>query len=466
MAEMLEPDFCVIGCGPGAVAAAVGAAAHGLRVVLVRHGPSSSALKHQALLSAAARAHAARSAGKFGVEAGEVRVDFDRLKDHIQSVAAAAAPNQTPERLTGLGIRMIGGSPRFTGANALAVDERFEIKPKHVVIATGSEAILPQIEGLNGDVLTPESVFDLAECPTSLAVIGASAQGLELAQAFLRLGAEVAVIDAQKPLSGEDAECVAILLRRLQTEGIAWHAGRPVRAAKTANAIELTVEQPGRPQTIRASHVLVAEGRRPALDGLDLSAGRIVANASGITVDDHLRSSNPKVFAIGEAIGAASIQAANQHAAIVIRNALNKIKAVADGDVVPRVIFTDPEFAHVGLGEEQARARHRSIHVLRWPFHENDRARAERDVSGHVKLVTLADGRVIGATIVGRGACDQIGSFSLAIERRLGVHDLAGWILPYPSRAEAGKQALTGANEGGLTRPAPSRIISLLRRRG
>jgi pyruvate/2-oxoglutarate dehydrogenase complex dihydrolipoamide dehydrogenase (E3) component len=466
MAETLEPDFCVIGRGPGAVAAAIGAAAHGARTVLVRHGPSSSALKRQALLSAAAAAHTARSAGKFGVDAGEVRVDFGKLKEHIHRVTASAAPNETPERLAGLGVRVIDGSPRFTGPNALAVDDRFEIRPKQVVIAAGARTVLPQIEGLDGDTLTPESVFELAACPASLAVIGASPQGLELAQAFLRLGAEVALIDAGKPLPDEDDECTAILLRQLQIEGIALHRGRPVRATKDANAIELTIEKAGNPDAIRTSHVLVADGRRPALDDLDLSAGGIAAGASGITVDDHLRSSNPKVFAIGEAVGAASIQAANQHAAIVVRNALRNAGAAADGDVVPRVIFTDPEFAHVGLGEARARARHHAIRVLRWPFHENDRARAEGDAAGHVKLVTLADGTIVGATIVGRGASDQIGSLALAVERQLGMQELAGWILPYPSRAEAGKQALTAAIEGGLTRPAPRRIISLLRRRG
>lgn len=465
MAEALEPDLCVIGSGPGAIVAATGAAALGARTLLVRHGPSSQALKLQALFGAAARAHAVRGAAKFGVIASEPRVDFGKIKDHVQHVMKAVAPNEAPQRLTGLGIRVIDGAPRFVSANAIAIDDRFEIKAKHVVIATGSWTIVPQIEGLN-EALTPETIFDLDECPESLAVIGASAAGLELAQAFLRLGAEVTVIDAEKPLQKEDAECSAILLQRLQMEGIAFRTGRAVQAAKSGNVIELTIDRAGGAETIGVSHVLVANDRRPALDDLNLAAGGIAANASGVTVDGYRRTSNPKVFTIGEAAGAQSVQAANQQAALVVRNALLGAKSVANDDVAPRVIFTDPEFAQVGLGEERARALYRTISIRRWPFQENHRAQAERDTTGHIKIVTLRDGTIIGTTIVGKGAADQIGSFALAVERGLGVLDLAGWILPYPNRGEAGKQALTGAMEAGLTRPAPNRIISLLRRRG
>jgi pyruvate/2-oxoglutarate dehydrogenase complex dihydrolipoamide dehydrogenase (E3) component len=464
MAELLQPDICVIGCGPGAIAAATGAAALGARAVLVRYGLSSPALQLHAFLTAAARAQAVRSADRFGVSTGEVGIDFGKLKDHVRQVAAAVAPNETPERLAGLGIRVIDGTPRFTSPNTLAVDDRFEIKPKHVVIAVGS-AVVSAIDGLNGEALTPESIFDLDQCPKNLAVIGANAQGLELAQAFLWLGATVTVIDPDKPLPGEDAECAAILLQRLQAAGVTFRKGRPVRAVNSGNAIDLTIDQVGRTETLRVSHVLVANGRLPAFGDLNLGLGGVASDASGIMVDDYLRSSNPKVFAIGEAAGSQSVAAANQQAAIVIRNLLLNAKSAANRDVVPRTIFTDPEFAHVGLGEVQARALYRTIRVQRWPFHQNDRAQAERDTTGHVKIVALQDGTIIGATIVGRGAADQIAALALAVEKGLGVHDLSGWTLPYPSRAQAGKLALT-ALEGGLTRPGPNRIISLLRRRG
>lgn len=464
MAELFESDICVVGCGPGAIAAAMGAAALGARTALVRYGPSSSALKRHAFLTAAARADAVRSAGRFGVGPGEVSIDFGKLTDHVRHVAAAVAPNETPERLAGLGIRVVDGAPRFTSPSALAVDDHIEIKPKHVVIAVGS-SIVPAIDGLNGEALTPDSIFDLDRCPESLAIIGANAESLELAQAFLRLGAAVTVVDPDQPLPGEDAECTAILLQRLQAAGVAFLKGRPVLATKSKNAIDLAIEQVGRTETLRVSHVLVANGQLPAFGDLNPGIAGIALDASGIVVDGYQRSSNSKVFAIGEAAGAQSVAAANRQAAIVVRNLVLGEKSVANADVVPRTIFTDPEFAHVGLGEERARALYRTIRVQRWPFHQNDRAQAERDTTGHVKIVAMQDGTIIGATIVGRGAADQIGALALAVERGLGVRDLAGWILPYPNRAEAGKLALT-ALEGGLTRQGPPRIISLLRRRG
>lgn len=448
------------------MAAATGAAALGARVVLVRHGPASLALRLQALFTAAARARAVRSAAEFGVTAGEFRVDFAKLKDHARRVAAAVAPNQTPERLSALGVRVIDGAPRFTSANAISVGDRFDIKPGHVVIAVGSTPALPAIDGLAGEALTPETIFDLDEIPQSVAILGAGAEGLELAQALLRLGASVTVVDPERPLPEEDAECVAILLERMQAQGISFRKGRPVRAVRSGDAIELAIEHSGASETIRVGHVLVAGGKRPALGDLDLGIGGIAADEFAITVDDYQRSSNPNVFAIGDAAGSHSVAAARQQASIVVRNILQGTKSAANGDVVPRVMFTDPEFAHVGLGEQRARALHRVVHVLRWPFHQNDRAQAENDTKGHIKIVALPDGTIVGTTIVGFGAADQIAVWALAVERGLSVSDLSGWILPYPSRAEAGKQALTAVPEGGLTRPAPGRIISLLRRRG
>ncbi len=466
MAELLEPEICVIGRGPGAIAAAMGAAALGASALLVRHGSTPHRLRLHAFLAAAASAQAVRNAERFGIRIGEVAVDFAKLKDHVRHVAAAVAPNEAPERLAGLGVRVIDGAPRFTGANSVAVDDHFEIRPKRVVIATGASAAIDDVDGLNGQALTPQSIFDLDECPESLAVIGASAEGLALAQGFLRLGAKVTVIDPGPLLSEDDAECAAVLLRRLQAEGLMFSNGHPKRAAKSGDGFELAIESSTGATTIRVSHVLIARDRRLAPDELDLGAGGIAANASGITVDDYLRSSNPKVFAIGEAAATHSIGAATQHAGLVVRNALQNAKLAAYGDAVPRLIFTDPEFAHVGLGEERARALYRTIRIQRSPFHQNQRAQIERDTAGHVKIVTLQDGTIIGATIVGRGAVDQIASWALAVERGLRMQDLAGWVLPHPSRTEAGKQALTGIPAGGLTRVAPSRIINLLRRRG
>ena len=464
MAELLEPEICVIGRGPGALAAATGAAALGAPVVWVRQGPACPALGLRALMAAASRAATVRGAAAFGVIADGVRVDFEKLKEHVRQVEAAVAPNEAPARLAGLGIRVIDGPLRFTSPKGLSVDERIDIMPKHVVIATGSLQQKPAIEGFDGEMLTPDTIFELRECPGSLAVLGATALGLELAQAFHRLGAAVTVIDRESPLRQEDRECSTILLERLKAQGIAFRTAQIVRAVKSANTIEIELDDnAGR---LSVSHVLAAGERIPALGDLDLEAGGVVTDGGHIRIDDHQRSSNPKVFAIGDSAGSHSVQAANATASIVVRNLLRGENSVCNADAVARAIFTDPEYAQVGLVEERARALHRSIRVYRWPFHLNDGALAEREVDGHIKVVTAPDGTILGATIVGGDAAEQISAWAMAAECGLRTQDLAGWVPPYSSRAEAGKRALTAALDKGLTHPAPNRIITLLRRRG
>lgn len=465
MPELLKPDICVIGSGQGDAAAAIGAALLGARPVLVRSGPRSTALKTQALIAAAERAELARSAGGFGVVATGISVDFGRVREHVQRVTDAAALNEAPERLAGFGVRVIDGAPRFTDPDTLAIDDNFEVRAKHFLLTGGSPTTAPMIEGLDG-YLTPASIFDLTEVPQHLLVIGATPNVLELAQAFLRLGAKVTVIDREKPLPGEDAECVAILLQRLQDQGIVLRQRRVARVAKAGDAMAVTVDGADEPETIAGTHILIAAAHGQAMNALDLDRGGIRHGPAGIAVDDRLRTSNPKVCAIGEAAGAYSVQAANAHSGLVIRNALLNTGATVNDDLVPRVILTDPGYAHVGLDEPRARALDRAIRVMRWPFQENDRARAEGDTAGHVKIVAVSDGTIVGATIVGRGAAEQIGTWALAIERGLRVPDLAGWVLPYSTRAEAGKCALTGFRGPGLTQNWLRRIISLLRRRG
>lgn len=464
MAERLEPQLCVIGSGPGAAAAAIAAAAQGTFVLWVRQEPGSLALRFQALAAAAERAHLVRGAADFGVTTGEVRVDYGALKRHIRRVVEAAAPNEAPERLAGLGIRVIDGPARFTGRSTIVLDDRFEVKAEHFVIAIGSNAVLPEIDGLSGDILTPEQLLDLPECPESLAVIGGSAQGLELASAFRRLGAAVTVIAPPPFLPDEDPECAAVLLQRLQEAGLAFARGRPLKAVKSDGEIKLLVEDGV--EMVRATHIVAAGGRVAAIADLGLDAAGVSVSAAGIVVDDQLRTGNPNVSAIGEAVGARSTQAANRQAVVAVQNALRNAKLAAQDEIVPRVLFTDPEFAHVGLSEEEARRRHRAIRVLRWPFCENDRARIEHDKAGHIKIVASGEGVVVGVTLVGRGVGEQIGTFALAVERRLGLHDLTNWVLPHASRAEIGRQALTGLEASGLTPARSGSIMQLLRRRG
>jgi pyruvate/2-oxoglutarate dehydrogenase complex dihydrolipoamide dehydrogenase (E3) component len=308
-------------------------------------------------------------------------------------------------------------------------------------------------------------VFESRALPKQLVVIGAGPVGLELAQAFRRLGADVTVLESGVPLSRDDPESARIVLDRLRAEGIDIRTGVTVeRVRRVRNRIEATLAGG---EVVDGSDLLIATGRKPALDGLGLEAARIRTGPEGIVVDRRMRTSNRSVFAIGDAVGAMPFtHVANYHAGLVIRNALFRQPAKADYDAIPRVTFTDPELAHVGLTEAQARRRHRRIRVLRWPYHENDRAVAERDTAGHIKVVTDRKGTILGATIVGSTAGELIMAWTLAISQRMNVRVFAEIVVPYPTLSEIGKRAAVTAFAPRLTSPWVRRILGFLRRFG
>jgi len=255
-------------------------------------------------------------------------------------------------------------------------------------------------------------VFDLADCPRHLIVIGAGSVGLELAQAFRRLGAEVTVLEAAMPLADEDAECAGIVLDALARDGIVVRSGVEVAQVRRALArvqvdIVTTAGEQHRKETIEGTHLLVAAGRRPNLENLDLDAAGIRYQPNGIVVDRRLRTSNKQVYAIGDVTdGPRSTQLANHHAGLVIRHALFRTAVRADLLAVPRVTFTDPELAQVGLVEDEARAHSGIIRVLRSAYRDNDRAQATGATDGHIKVITDRRGDILGATIVGAGAAE------------------------------------------------------------
>jgi len=380
-------------------------------------------------------------------------------------VIAAIAPNDSKERFTGLGVRVIEGEARFKDKETVAVGDAIEIKARRFVVATGSAPALPPIPGLDQVAyLTNETVFDLTVCPEHLVIIGAGPVGLEMAQAFRRLGASVTVIEAATPLGSDDPECAAILLDQLAREGIAIRAGTSVLRVEGGAKPRVVVAAADKEETIEASHLLVATGRRANLDGLDLATARIQTGPRGILVNKRMRTSNRRVYAVGDVAGGLQLtHVANYHAGLVIRNVLFRLRARADETIVPRVTYTDPELAHVGLTEAQAGRR---IRVLRWPYHENDRAQAERETRGHIKVVTSERGRVLGATIVGAHAGELIVPWTLAVAQRLNIRAFAEMVVPYPTLAEIGKRAAITYFAGSLTNPFVRRIIMALRRFG
>ena len=474
MAERLQPDICVIGAGSGGLSVAAAAAAFGVSVALVEKDKmggeclNTGCVPSKALIAAGKRAHALADARDFGVSAGPAEIDFAKVHRHVHDVIAAIAPNDSKERFNGLGVRVIAGAARFKDRNTVVVGDGIEIAARRFVIATGSSPALPPIAGLEAvPYLTNETVFDLTARPEHLVVIGAGAIGLELAQAFHRLGAAVTVLEAGEPLAREDGECAAIVLDALAREGVIVRSNVTVaRVEGTGAKIKVVLAGDGE-EAIEGSHLLIATGRRANTDGLALEQARIACDRNGIVVNKRLKTTNRRVYAIGDVAGRGQFtHLANYHAGLVIRNALFRLPVKVNPDLVPRVTFTDPELAHVGLTEAEARARGLTIRLLRWPYHENDRAQTECETVGHIKVVTDGRGKILGATIVGAGAGELITTWTLAISRGLPIRALAGIIVPYPTLAEIGKRAAITYFTPSLTNVWVRRIIALLRRFG
>ncbi len=472
MAEILTPDICVIGGGSGGLSVTAAAAAFGVSCVLIESHKmggdclNTGCVPSKALLAAAKRAALARSALPFGVTA-QTEVDFAKVHGHVQRVIASIAPNDSVERFTGLGVRVIKGRAKFVDRHRVVVGDNHEIRARRFVIATGSSAGVPPIPGIDsGPYLTNETIFKLTERPRHLVVIGAGPIGLEMAQGFRRLGSEVTVLEALAPLAKDDPEAAAIVLAQLEREGVVVCSGVKVaRVRHSPGSVTVTYAAEDGEETVEGSHVLVAAGRKATVDGLDLEAAGIRYNRSGIGVNKKLRTSNRRVYAIGDC-AAGQLQfthAANYHAGLVIRNALFRLPVRVNNDVIPWVTYTDPELAQAGLTEAEARKRKMKIRILRWPYHDNDRAQTERETHGHIKVITTKKGKIVGATIVGAQAGELIATWILAIAQGLNIRALTGVVLPYPTMSEIGKRAAIDFFTPSLTRPWVRRIIAFMR---
>ena len=422
MAETLKPDICVIGGGAAGLSVAAAAAAFGVPVVLIERDKmggdclNTGCVPSKALLAAAKRAAVITNGAAFGVTAQAVKIDFAKVHDHVQRVIAEIAPINSAERFGGLGVRVIKGHAKFKDRKTVVVGD-IEIRARRFVIATGSTPALPPIPGLDkGRYLTNESVFSLAYRPDSLIVIGAGPIGLELAQAFRRLGSAVTVLEAAAPLAKDDPECAAIVLDQLDRDGVVIHSGVTVtRVEHGIDSVAVTFSGAGGEQTVEGQYLLVAAGRKPTVDGLDLEAAGIRYDRAGIAVNKRLKTRNRRVYAIGDC-AAGQLQfthAANYHAGLVIRNALFRLPVKVNNDRVPWVTYTDPELAQTGITEAQARARKLKFRILRWPYHDNDRAVAERETHGHIKVIVSTRGKILGATIVGAQAGELIAMWAL-----------------------------------------------------
>ena len=472
MAETLRPDICVIGGGPGGLSVAAAAAAFGVPTVLVESGKmggdclNTGCVPSKALLAAARRAETVRNAKISGVAAHDPSVNFSAVHRYVHAVIATVARTDSAERFGGLGVRVIHAQARFKDRKTVVAGD-IEIRARRFVIATGSKPALPAIPGLDsGPYLTNESIFGLTERPEHLVIIGAGPTGLEMAQAFRRLGSSVTVLEAAQPLGKDDSECAAVVLAQLEREGIVIRSGVKVAGiAHAGRTVTATVESGGAELTITGSHLLVAAGRMPSIADLDLDAAGIRHERSGIVVDRKLKTRNRRIYAIGDCIAGSLqlTQAANYHAGLVIRNALFRMPVRVRNDRIPRVTFTDPELAHAGLTEAQARDRGIKIRVTRWPYHDNDRAQTEGETRGHIKVITTEKGKIVGVTVVGAQAGELIAMWVLAMARALNIRDLTDLVLPYPTLSEIGKRAAIDYFTPSLTGVWVRRIIGWLR---
>jgi pyruvate/2-oxoglutarate dehydrogenase complex dihydrolipoamide dehydrogenase (E3) component len=474
MAETLAPDLCVIGAGSAGLTVAAGASQVGAPTILIEgHKMGGDCLNYgcvpsKALLAAGHAARAVADAAAFGIDAGPARVDFARVHRHVRDVIAGIAPVDAEERYAGLGVRVIRAEARFVDPQTVEAGGQ-RIRARRFVLATGSTPLVPLIPGLDRvPYLTNETIFDLADRPAHLVIIGGGPIGCELAQAHRQLGAEVTLLEAATLLPKDDPELVDILRRQLLEDGVALQEGATVTGVDLdAAGIAVRFERHGASGRIVGSTLLVAAGRKPRVDGLGLEAAGIAHDAGGITVDAGLRTSNRRVYAIGDAVGGYPFtHVAGYHAGLVIRSALFRLPARVDYRAIPWVTYTAPELAQVGLGAAAARERHGEIRILRWPFAENDRARAERTTRGMIKVVTGRRGRIRGASIVGPRAGELIHPWVLAIQEGLKIGAMARLVMPYPTLGEVGKRAAGSYYLPTLFGDRSKRLVRFLRRFG
>lgn len=471
----IDTDICVIGAGSGGLSVAAGAAQMGARVVLVekdRMGGdclNTGCIPSKALLAAAKAAHhAAHDGEKFGIGAGPVSIDFARVHRHVHDVIDGIAPHDSVERFESLGVTVIKGAARLAGKREVTVGET-RIRAKRIVIATGSRAAVPPIKGIaTTPFLTNETIFELQTLPDHLLIIGAGPIGLEMAQAFRRLGARVTVLERLTALPKDDPEMAGIVTTALRSEGVEILEGvEVIEAGGSAGAVHLIIGDKGETRRIEGSHLLIAAGRTPNVDDLGLEQAGIAYDKAGIKTDARLRTSNKRVFAIGDVRGGLQFtHVAGYDAGIVIRNILFRLPARADYSAVPWVTFTDPELAQVGLTESAARDRHGDrLKVLRFAYKDNDRARAERITEGEIKLMAYK-GRPVGVTIVGAQAGELINFWSFALSAKTKLSAIAGYVSPYPTLAEINKRVATANFTDTLFSDRTKKIIRILLKLG
>ena len=464
-------DVIVIGAGAAGLTIAGGCARFGLRTALIERGRmggeclNSGCVPSKALLAAAGRAQLVREAGQLGISACAPTVDWPAVRAHVRAAIEAIAPHDSEARFRDWGVEVIRGEARFVGRDAVSVDGRVLRAPR-VVIAAGSRPRLPAIEGLSGvPFLTNETLFDLPALPRHLVVLGGGAVGVEMAQAFRRLGAAVTLVEQDRLLPRDDPEAAALVLARLAAEGVVLRADiAALRVEACGAGVRLTLADG---TALEGSHLLVAAGRVADLGSLDLPAAGVEAGPDGIRVDAGRRSSNPRVLAVGDCrVGPRLTHAAGEDGAVAVMRVALGLPARVRPDTLPWVTYTDPELAQLGLTEAAAIARHGRVRVVRQELADNDRAVAQGRTAGFAKLM-LVRGRPVGVTLVGAEAGELVLPWAMLLGRRTSLWGLSGAVVPYPTLSELSKALAFATYEDRLFGPWARRwawMVTRLRR--
>ncbi|RZO32179.1 MAG: dihydrolipoamide dehydrogenase [Rhodospirillaceae bacterium] len=474
----IRADVCVIGAGSGGLSVASGAAQLGAKTVLIERGDmggdclNSGCVPSKALLHVAHTASLIRRAGPLGISVPEPEIDYAAAMAHVRRAIARIEPHDSQERFEGLGVKVIREAARFIDARTVTAGET-RIQAKYFVIATGSAPRVPAIPGLEAvPFLTNETLFTLSQAPRHLAIIGAGAIGVEMAQAHQRLGSQVTLIEAENNLlPRDDAELTALLARQLKADGVTLRLGTRVTAVSgKAGDIQLKLEGSGASaiDKVAATHVLIATGRRPVIEGLGLDAAGVDHSDAGIKVGPNLRTSRRHIFGLGDVIGGEGFtHIAGHHASIVVREMLFRLPARVATSAVPRVTYTSPELAQIGMTAAEATAAGLKPRTETLSIDGNDRFITENIPSGPeaglAKLVFDGRrGRLIGAGILAPGAGDLIPPLGHVIEGRLKLSALASQMVPYPTHAEIPKRAAGAHLAKALFAPRTRRLISWL----
>ena len=462
--ERIKTDVLVIGAGSGGLSVAAGAVQMGAKVVLLEgHKMGGDCLNYgcvpsKALIASAKAAHGQSHSAVYGVADVAPKVDYAAAKDqggnlnsrthfaqraereHRPGGYADEGMDRVPGRFEDLGVTVIREYGQFISPTEVQAGDTI-IAARRTVIATGSRPLVPPIPGLeNVPFETNETIFDLRERPEHLLIVGGGPIGMEMAQAHVRLGSKVTVIEGAKALGKDDPEAAALVLDTLRAEGVEIAEDALVEAVRgTAGGIEVAAKD-GRVFT--GSHLLMAVGRKSNVEKLNLDAAGIETTRTGIKVDASLRTTNRKVYAIGDVAGGLQFtHVAGYHAGVIIRSMLFALPSRAGTAHIPWATYTDPELAQIGPTEAQARESHGDrVEIVRFDYQHNDRAIAERRTKGFIKLMVLK-GRPIGATIVGHQAGELAGLWSMAIANRMKMSQVAAMVAPYPTIAEINKRA-------------------------